>query len=72
MDFDLEKDIVLTEKQKKIDLLLTEYRNKGFKDFDTWDMDENELLDVLNKCLKENKSYEKIYGDIKYSKNIDY
>lgn len=72
MDFDLDKDIVLTGKQKRIDSLLTEYRTRGFKNFDTWDMDKDELLEVLNKCLKENKSYEKIYEDIKYSKNIDY
>ena len=72
MDFDLDENITLTERQKKTAILFEKYKKRGFKDFDTWDMNENELFEVLSKCLKENKSYEEIYGKIKYSKFIDY
>lgn len=71
MDFDFSKEEQLTEKQKEIDTKLAEYEEK-FGEMDTWDLDDEELLEILNKCLKENKSYEDIYGKIKYSRFIDY
>ena len=71
MDFDFSKEEKLTKKQQEIDTKLAEYEEK-FGEMDTWDLDDEELLEILNKCLKENKSYEDIYGKIKYSRFIDY
>ncbi len=71
MDFDFSKEEELTEKQKEIDTKLAEYEAK-FGEMDTWDLNDDELLEILNICLKENKSYEDTYGKIKYSRFIDY
>ena len=71
MDFDFSKEEVLSKEQQEIITKLAEYEEK-FGEMDTWDLDDEELLEILNRCLEENKSYEDIYGKIKYSRFIDY
>jgi hypothetical protein len=71
MDFDLESEIEMTEECKKVIELLEEYKSK-FGEFDTWWLDDKELLERLNRCLTENKPYEKIYGKTKYRRYLDY
>lgn len=71
MDFDFSKDVVFSKEELDIITKLAKYEEK-FGELDSWDLDDKELLEILNRCLEENKSYEDIYGKIKYSRFIDY
>ena len=70
--FDLDD---LKPKSKKIEQLIKlsdEYKKRDFKEFDTWDKTTDELIEIYKKCLKENKSYELIYGKTIYSIGCEY
>lgn len=71
MDFDLE-DIELSEEQKELDGLRKEYKQKGFREFDTWHKTMDEIKNELKICIRENKSHEKLYGEDEIKENIDY
>lgn len=62
----------LTDVAKKLDEVSKEHFKRGFKKFDTWYMSFDEMLEIYEVCLKQNKSYEEIYGEEKYDSNCDY
>lgn len=70
MGFDLDCP-ELSEKQKELERLWTEY-NEKYKEFDTWKISQEELYNILKECIEKNKSYEEIYGKNRISKYIDY
>ena len=70
MDFDLNCPD-LSEEQKELEQLWIEY-NKKYKEFDTWEMSQEKLYNILKECIEKNKSYEEIYGKNRISKYIDY
>ncbi len=60
------------KKTKKRLSLEQEYNSKGYKDFSTWDLEDDEVIERLKMCLKENMSYEEIYGEEIINDDIDY
>lgn len=66
------ENIELDDKQKEIDKLWEEYFKKGFKDFTTFSLSDDEILERLKECLKQNKSYEQIYDKLIINDIIDY
>jgi Glu-tRNA(Gln) amidotransferase subunit E-like FAD-binding protein len=65
-------NIKLSKEQEEIDKLWNTYYSKGFKEFMTWDLEDEEIKEILENCLKQNKSYEEIYETAVINENIDY
>ena len=61
----------INKEAKELDKLIYEYEQKQYKEFDTWDKTDEELIEIYKKCLKEEKSYDELYGENKYSKFKD-
>lgn len=71
-DFELEDNKPISKETEEICELIEKYNNKQFKEFDTWDKNDEELIQILKECLNQNKSYEQIYGKERHFKFNDY